>query len=964
MGSLKEKGGLWVWGSNAHGAIGVVDQDEAGEVLAEQIDHSKSPRFVRELANVPIIQVDCGNQFCAILTYAGEVWTWGNGQHGKLGHLDQLDQPLPKKIVSLENVSKIACGQEHMMCISGGNVYSWGCGFYGRLGHASVKPEPEPREIQALSGCPMVNIFCGATSFAVDTRGVLWAWGSAAYGQIGNGERMAELTIPAQTNLLGVTQLACSERHVIAIADKVLYAWGSNNEGQLGTGDFKDVMKPVKVVIPSLPGTPAEDIMPLHVACGRAYSAVVTKKGEVFTFGSGDEGELGHNTLRARSCTPVKVTWEPNPLPGYVPPVITQVSCGEGFMVALTTERRVYAWGTDKSGQLGVGGKFAEEQVVQKKIVTNKQVTEVVDDLALAIGGLTPKKAKVKRVRNPTSPSKRKTAAPQAAEKQAASASAPALQTHSLKPLLIPWFYKVHQIKCGHSHTMALVEYDHRFLQAVRDGDFASVKELLDGNKSGSKFATEDHHYAHGFHAIHWSVLRNHPKVLSHMLAHVSHSLEHASQGQTPVVLAALHGHLDVLKILLEAKANPNARDHSGNTALHHAANAKRIDICSHLILNGAIAEIENNNNKKPLEFFALQEVFELKKQIKAYDVAIYCADEDLEFSKDLKAQIENFHIVCSLNEDGSDPKTFIKGARALIFVLSNYSAATQDSLTILRLAKSSKKLVYPIWRQKATMSSALESLIYRNQLVDFTDSAKFVDSTAQLVGGLRNIFEDKEAVEEDAMVDDSVEVDEAFSKMVEHPNMKILPADLLHFKKQYLYLCHDGGDSRKAALLAASLCEHGFICCYYNEDPHVVGELITNCWTFLLVLSSRSSASSLVRDQIALAENRQKLILPVQVQKSRITLDPAMTYTLARVARFPFFIGDNDVTACVAKLVEAIRLAKKVSEKSEKLKGLREEVVVVSEKLDKSNTYMKEFKAKVLQHKKVPVPASTSTGR
>lgn len=33
-------------------------------------------------------------------------------------------------------------------------------------------------------------------------------------------------------------------------------------------------------------------------------------------------------------------------------------------------------------------------------------------------------------------------------------------------------------------------------------------------------------------------------------------------------------------------------------------------------------------------------------------------------------------------------------------------------------------------------MGPALESLIYRNQLVDFTDRSKLIDSTAQLVAG------------------------------------------------------------------------------------------------------------------------------------------------------------------------------------------------------------------------------------
>ena len=81
-------------------------------------------------------------------------------------------------------------------------------------------------------------------------------------------------------------------------------------------------------------------------------------------------------------------------------------------------------------------------------------------------------------------------------------------------------------------------------------------------------------------------------------------------------------------------------------------------------------------------------------------------------------------------------------------------------------------------------------------------------------------------------------------------------------------------------------------------------------------------------------------------------------------MARFPFFIGDNDVSACVAKLVEAIRLAKKVSEKSEKLKNLREEVVVVSEQMNKSNTYMSEFKAKVQSKKPASAMLKTTTRR
>ncbi len=108
----------------------------------------------------------------------------------------------------------------------------------------------------------------------------------------------------------------------------------------------------------------------------------------------------------------------------------------------------------------------------------------------------------------------------------------------------------------------------------------------------------------------------------------------------------------------------------------------------------------------------------------------------DWEFSRELIRQLESYHIVCSLNEDGRDYKAFIKPSRAIIFVLSDYSANSSDSLQQLRLAKDQNKLVYPIWKQKSEMSASLESLIFRRQLVDFTNPAKFIDSTAQLAAG------------------------------------------------------------------------------------------------------------------------------------------------------------------------------------------------------------------------------------
>lgn len=44
------------------------------------------------------------------------------------------------------------------------------------------------------------------------------------------------------------------------------------------------------------------------------------------------------------------------------------------------------------------------------------------------------------------------------------------------------------------------------------------------------------------------------------------------NQGRTALQIASYQGHLDVVKILLQAHASVNLRDEEGDTALHYAA--------------------------------------------------------------------------------------------------------------------------------------------------------------------------------------------------------------------------------------------------------------------------------------------------------------------------------------------------------------------------------------------------------
>lgn len=56
------------------------------------------------------------------------------------------------------------------------------------------------------------------------------------------------------------------------------------------------------------------------------------------------------------------------------------------------------------------------------------------------------------------------------------------------------------------------------------------------------------------------------------------------SKGYTPLLHAASHGSLDVLKYLVKMGANPTVTDNQGKTALFHAAEQDRMDICLFLL--------------------------------------------------------------------------------------------------------------------------------------------------------------------------------------------------------------------------------------------------------------------------------------------------------------------------------------------------------------------------------------------
>ena len=81
---------------------------------------------------------------------AGQVFTWGRGSHGQLGHglyHPEENCAIPYPVPNLNNVIWVACGGGQQGCTacvtSIGEVLTWGNNSGYRLGHLDVKTTNE-----------------------------------------------------------------------------------------------------------------------------------------------------------------------------------------------------------------------------------------------------------------------------------------------------------------------------------------------------------------------------------------------------------------------------------------------------------------------------------------------------------------------------------------------------------------------------------------------------------------------------------------------------------------------------------------------------------------------------------------------------------------------------------------------------------------------------------------------------
>jgi alpha-tubulin suppressor-like RCC1 family protein len=295
-------------------------------------------------------------------------------------------------------IATVAAGGAHMACVSAlGQVYSWGMGGMGQLGHGedtlidAIDIVNIPRRVEGLAGKRIVGLDCGQwVTLVLASSGEVFEFGCDDPGGGVSEKHLTPQLVTFPPLAAPLRRISCGDTHKAAVdTNGILFTWGSNGKtcipsGQLGYDPYlvldsdgnevedpelHDEMLNELMMAPQLPRAIEELVSAgqrvATVSCGSKNTAVVTETGQLWIWGCGTDGQLGNgNDITTPGVqqfegdrwysewTPQRVT---NGLPGGEAAVVREVSCGHDHTVVALASGEVLTFGKGDYGMLGHG---------------------------------------------------------------------------------------------------------------------------------------------------------------------------------------------------------------------------------------------------------------------------------------------------------------------------------------------------------------------------------------------------------------------------------------------------------------------------------------------------------------------------------------------------------------------------------------------------------------------------------
>ena len=368
---IDKKGKVYTWGENYYGQLGDGTTNDSNiPICISDIENS-------QLKGKNIVDVYCDNTTIISKDNDGKLYSWGDNNRGKLGNGTTTDSSMPICISDIESsplkgkkiVDAHSDGFRIIAKDSNGKLYTWGDNNSGELGNGTTTDSSMPICISDIENSPLkgkniVDVYDG--SIAKDSNGKLYSWGYNNNGQLGNGttenSSMPICISDIENSPLKGKNIVDVHNYDSTIIAKdssgKLYTWGNNYYGQLGNGTTTNSSMPI--CISEVEGSPLKGKNIVEIYRYEYVDSVIARDsaGKLYTWGYNDYGQLGNGTT-TNSSMPVCISDIKNsPLNGknIVDIYIERI---DYLTVSIKDSNgKIYAWGSNKYGQVGDGTKI------------------------------------------------------------------------------------------------------------------------------------------------------------------------------------------------------------------------------------------------------------------------------------------------------------------------------------------------------------------------------------------------------------------------------------------------------------------------------------------------------------------------------------------------------------------------------------------------------------------------------
>ncbi|XP_021757263.1 ultraviolet-B receptor UVR8-like isoform X2 [Chenopodium quinoa] len=396
--AISDTGKLITWGST----------DDLGQSYVTSGKHGETPEAFPLPTEAPIVRAAAGWAHCVSITDGGEVYTWGWKEcvpSGKVFGDSSSGGGLEKE--ALEKSSSMFPEQVSPRGSKNASGSGLGTGFDNkgageetakrrRVSSAKQAAESSTTSEETLSALPCLVTLSpgvristvaagGRHTLALSDVGQVWGWGYGGEGQLGLGSRIRMVSSPHPVPCIessyrkdghsGFSQgglnsdghgfrvpgsyikgIACGGRHSAAITDAgAILAFGWGLYGQCGQGATDDVLSPT--CVSSLLGIRIE-----AAAAGLWHTLCKSTEGDVYAFGGNQFGQLGTGSDQAETLPRLLDA------PSIESVNAKIVSCGARHSAIVTEDGKVFCWGWNKYGQLGLGDAIDRNIPSQVKI--------------------------------------------------------------------------------------------------------------------------------------------------------------------------------------------------------------------------------------------------------------------------------------------------------------------------------------------------------------------------------------------------------------------------------------------------------------------------------------------------------------------------------------------------------------------------------------------------------------------